>query len=210
MFLQISFSERGLELPNGGISEDTWCTSIVARVKTPLFFTSKPGFSFFLFLFCLYKVSSYQVPAELSSTQQRTAARAQQSSEVRCRAALCWVLCCAVRRCAGCCAVLTLSCMPGLIRRSIMPQYTEVRRTRIVRTTWLNGKKCTPSSAQLSYSSAARSAAPCGGGGTVPGPTVRGCAVLRCAFFRTHSTRYHVEYQVSGATCTICIFGGSS
>ena len=105
------------------------------------------------------------------------------------------VPCCALCR-AACCAVLTLSCMPGLRRRSIIHQYRgtphHVLTYYMVESQEMHSQL---SSAQLWLTNAQRSAAPCG---AVPFPAVRCCAVLRCAFFRTHSTKHHAMYQIPG------------
>ena len=107
-----------------------------------------------------YEVSSYQVPAELSFAHQLSPA--QQCSAVPCRP-LPLVLCGAVP-----CCVLYCTCSFVLVHaRSHSKYHARYRYTRFVRTTLLNHDKCTPSSAQLSYSSAAqrsavRCALPCG------------------------------------------------
>ena len=78
--------------------------------------------------------------------------------------------------------------VPALLRR-VFPYY------------FFYHKKCTPSSAQPSYTSSLNSAAPCG---AVPCPAVGCCAVLRCAFVRTYSsTRYQAKYQGPVCACVI-------
>ena len=112
---------------------------------------------------------------------------------MRCRAVPCPAMRCGA---APCCAVLrsaldllALSYMPGLIRRCKIQQYRDIPHQVCTCATLLNH---TPNSAQLIYSSAARSAAPCGAVPflalrcnaeqhrvVVPRAAVR-CATLRC------------------------------
>ena len=96
---------------------------------------------------------------------RRTAALAQKSSAVWCRALPCDVVLCGAAR------YLLFRRRQVSFDEVVSYSSTEVCHTRSVGTTLLNHKKCTPSSAQLSYSSAARSAAPYG--------AVR-CRALRC------------------------------
>ena len=130
-------------------------------------------------VFC-YELASYQVPAELSSAQQRTAALAQQSSAVRCRALPCGaaaVQCGTVRRCAvlcraAYCAVLSPSCMPGFIRRSIIQQYRGTPHQVCTYYIAVSQKMHSQlSSAQPQLSSAQRSAVRC---------RAAPCLALRC------------------------------
>ena len=108
------------------------------------------------------------------------------------------------RTCVLCC----------FIRRRIVQQ-CRVRHTMCVRTTLLDHKKCTPSSAQLSSAIAEQRAAqhhavPCG---AALCHWMRCWAPLSCAFFRTHnSTRYHAKYQEPGTGMYVCarIFVSSS
>ena len=142
-------------------------------------------------------------PAQLSSARQRTAAPAQQS-RVLCPYPA--VLCGTGRWRAVLRAVLYLLFVHA--RRHSTKYHTrysstEVHHTRFARTTLLNPKNALP--AQLSSVIAQQRAAqpravpsgavrcralPCG--------AVRCCALLRYAFFRRHSTRYHAKYQVPG------------
>ena len=118
---------------------------------------------------------------KLSSTNASLAA---QYGAVPCPA----VRYCAVLCRAACYAVITLSYTPGIIR-SIIPGTVTPRFVRIAS---LNHKKCIPSSARLNYSSAAQRRA-------VPCPALCGAArcsaVVRCAFFRTYSNRYHAKHR---------------
>lgn len=120
----------------------------------------KPGCSLFV-MFANY----YQIRSQLSSAMQRTAALAQQSGAVRCRAlsssvVQCGrVLWCGAILCGSmpCCAVLR-AVIYILVRTcqvsfdQVSYSSNEVHHTRFVRTTLWHHKKCTPSSAQHSYS----------------------------------------------------------
>ena len=143
---------------------------------------------FFALEFCfVYETWVISGPsrAQLSSAAHRGACASEQRRAVR--ALLCR---------AACCVVLTLSYMPGLIQRSIIQQYRGTSH-QVCTFYNLNHAKHTPSSAQLSYSSAA----PCGAVRCRAVP----CLALRCGAVRCcgvlsfeHSTRYHVKYQVPG------------
>ena len=141
----------------------------------------------------------------------------QQSTAVRCRAVPCGAVGC---RAVGCralpCGAVLCGVLPCyavlravlylLFRRCqvsfdvVSSSSTEVHHTRFVRTTLLDHFKCSQlSSAQLKLSSALRSAVRYRA--VVPCPTVRCCAVLRCALFRT---QYQVSCEVPGTGMYVC------
>ena len=125
--------------------------------------------SFLTFFFRLHEVSSHQTLADLGSS-------AQHSSAVPCPALPCGAVPC----CMLCCAYSFVICQVSI---ELPYQVLALLHTRFVRATFLNHKKCTPS-----YSSAAQRRA-------VPCPTMRCCAVLRCAFFLR---QYRVSCEVPG------------
>ena len=144
-----------------------------------MFRTLRPGWSFFCFVYKYHHTTSQLRLAQLSSAPQRYLSRA----------APCW--CCPVPRCVLCLLFRTCKVIFDEVSCSI----TGVYHNRFVRTTLLNKTIALP--AQVSYSSAARSAVPCR---AVPCPAVPCCAVLSFE----HSTRCHAKYQVPGIGMYVC------
>ena len=109
-----------------------------------------------------------------------------------CRAAPC----CAVLCRSACCAVLFRTCQVSFDK--VSSSSTEVHHTRFVRTTLLNHIDA-PNSAQLSYSSAARRAAPCGAVWCRAMPCFAfRCGAVPCCAVLYSNTLYQVSCEVPG------------